>query len=116
MSVNLERWDVEDEQFWESTGKKVANRNLWISIPNLLCGFAVWRAASGRVGSDAGAGDVGSGGGGCVAAPTVSWLNEVGCGRGLLSGIDSNRAGHAAACFVRLRLFRVVELFGRSQR
>ena len=37
-----ERWDVEDEQFWESTGKRVANRNLWISIPNLLCGFAVW--------------------------------------------------------------------------
>ncbi|MCP3919262.1 MAG: NarK/NasA family nitrate transporter [bacterium] len=37
-----ERWDVEDEAFWSSTGKKIANRNLWISIPNLLCGFAVW--------------------------------------------------------------------------
>ena len=35
-------WDVEDEQFWETTGKKVASRNLWISIPSLLCGFAVW--------------------------------------------------------------------------
>jgi len=35
-------WDVEDKQFWESTGKRIANRNLWISIPNLLCGFAVW--------------------------------------------------------------------------
>ncbi|MEI6802686.1 MAG: antiporter [Burkholderiales bacterium] len=35
-------WRPEDEQFWESTGKKIANRNLWISIPNLLCGFAVW--------------------------------------------------------------------------
>ena len=38
----IERWDVEDNEFWESTGKKIANRNLWISIPNLLCGFAVW--------------------------------------------------------------------------
>jgi MFS transporter, NNP family, nitrate/nitrite transporter len=39
---NIEKWDVEDPQFWESEGKKVANRNLWISIPSLLCGFAVW--------------------------------------------------------------------------
>ncbi len=37
-----ERWDVEDESFWESTGKRIANINLWISIPNLLCAFAVW--------------------------------------------------------------------------
>ena len=36
------RWDVEDEGFWESTGKKIASRNLWVSIPNLLCGFSVW--------------------------------------------------------------------------
>ena len=35
-------WRPEDEQFWESTGKKFAYRNLWISIPALLCGFAVW--------------------------------------------------------------------------
>jgi len=42
MSINLEKWDVEDEQFWNSTGKKIATRNLWISIPSLLCGFAVW--------------------------------------------------------------------------
>jgi len=35
-------WRPEDEQFWESTGKKIAYRNLWISIPALLCGFAVW--------------------------------------------------------------------------
>jgi len=40
--TNLERWDVENEQFWAETGKKVASRNLWISIPSLLCGFAVW--------------------------------------------------------------------------
>jgi len=42
MSTNIERWDVEDEGFWASTGKRIANRNLWISIPSLLCGFAVW--------------------------------------------------------------------------
>ena len=35
-------WRPEDEAFWNSTGKKVAYRNLWISVPALLCGFAVW--------------------------------------------------------------------------
>ena len=40
--VKLKRWDVEDPQFWNGTGKKVAYRNLVISIPNLLCGFSVW--------------------------------------------------------------------------
>lgn len=35
-------WRPEDEQFWESTGRRVAYRNLWISVPALLCGFAVW--------------------------------------------------------------------------
>ncbi len=42
MGQDLRNWNVEDEQFWNSTGKKIANRNLWISIPALLCGFAVW--------------------------------------------------------------------------
>ena len=42
MSNNIEKWDVEDPVFWESTGKKIANRNLWLSIPNLLLGFAIW--------------------------------------------------------------------------
>jgi len=40
--ADIRNWDPENEQFWESTGKKIANRNLWISIPSLLCGFAVW--------------------------------------------------------------------------
>jgi len=40
--ADITEWDVENEEFWESTGKKVATRNLWISIPSLLCGFAVW--------------------------------------------------------------------------
>ena len=35
-------WRPEDEAFWESTGKRIAYRNLWISVPALLCGFAVW--------------------------------------------------------------------------
>jgi len=35
-------WRPEDEAFWESTGKKIAYRNLWLSVPALLCGFAVW--------------------------------------------------------------------------
>ena len=40
--ANVEHWDVENDEFWENTGKKIARRNLWISIPSLLCGFAVW--------------------------------------------------------------------------
>ncbi|MBE9532772.1 MAG: NarK/NasA family nitrate transporter [Proteobacteria bacterium] len=42
MSNDIKKWDVENEQFWESEGKHIANRNLWISIPSLLSGFAVW--------------------------------------------------------------------------
>ncbi len=41
-SADIVDWRPEDENFWESTGKKIAYRNLWISIPALLCGFAVW--------------------------------------------------------------------------
>jgi NNP family nitrate/nitrite transporter-like MFS transporter len=39
---DLREWNPEDPEFWESKGKKIANRNLWISIPSLLSGFAVW--------------------------------------------------------------------------
>jgi NNP family nitrate/nitrite transporter-like MFS transporter len=35
-------WRPEDNAFWEATGKRIAYRNLWISVPALLCGFAVW--------------------------------------------------------------------------
>jgi len=41
-SSDIADWRPEDEDFWNSTGKKVAYRNLWISVPALLCGFAVW--------------------------------------------------------------------------
>ena len=40
--TDIAKWDVEDNAFWESDGKRIAYRNLCISIPNLLCGFAVW--------------------------------------------------------------------------
>ncbi len=38
----LEDWRPEDPAFWLSKGKKIAARNLWISVPNLLLAFAVW--------------------------------------------------------------------------
>lgn len=37
-----DRWDVEDSHFWATTGKRVAFRNLAISVPALLLAFAVW--------------------------------------------------------------------------
>jgi NNP family nitrate/nitrite transporter-like MFS transporter len=41
-SADIKDWDVENDAFWEAKGKKIANRNLWISIPSLLLGFAIW--------------------------------------------------------------------------
>jgi len=41
-SVDITDWRPEDDAFWEATGKRVANRNLWISVPSLLNGFAIW--------------------------------------------------------------------------
>ena len=38
----LRDWRPDDAQFWNATGKKIAARNLWISIPCLLLAFAVW--------------------------------------------------------------------------
>ncbi|MGY6217601.1 nitrate/nitrite transporter [Methylolobus aquaticus] len=35
-------WEPEDPAFWATTGKRIATRNLWISIPALLLSFAVW--------------------------------------------------------------------------
>ena len=40
--ADIADWRPEDDAFWESTGKRIAYRNLWISVPALLCGFAVW--------------------------------------------------------------------------
>ena len=38
----LEDWRPEDKIFWEQTGRRIARRNLAISIPALLLSFAVW--------------------------------------------------------------------------
>ena len=38
----LEEWEPENEEFWEDKGAKIAQRNLWISIPCLLLAFSVW--------------------------------------------------------------------------
>ena len=40
--ADIADWRPEDDDFWESTGKRIAYRNLWISVPCLLCGFAIW--------------------------------------------------------------------------
>lgn len=38
----INHWEPEELKFWQSEGKTIANRNLWISIPALLLAFAVW--------------------------------------------------------------------------
>ncbi len=38
----LADWRPEDDAFWSDTGRRVATRNLWISIPCLLLAFSVW--------------------------------------------------------------------------
>jgi MFS transporter, NNP family, nitrate/nitrite transporter len=40
--ADITDWRPEDDEFWESTGKRIAYRNLALSVPALLCGFAVW--------------------------------------------------------------------------
>jgi MFS transporter, NNP family, nitrate/nitrite transporter len=38
----IEDWRPEDDKFWNETGRKIASRNLWLSIPALLLAFSVW--------------------------------------------------------------------------
>jgi len=38
----IKDWRPEDKAFWDSTGRAIARRNLWISVPCLLLSFAVW--------------------------------------------------------------------------
>jgi NNP family nitrate/nitrite transporter-like MFS transporter len=38
----LTQWNPENPVFWETRGRDIANRNLWISIPSLSLAFAVW--------------------------------------------------------------------------
>ena len=41
-SAVINHWDPENKKFWDETGKSVAKRNLWLSIPALTLAFAVW--------------------------------------------------------------------------
>ncbi len=38
----LKDWRPEDPQFWAEDGRRIAKRNLWISIPALLLAFCIW--------------------------------------------------------------------------
>lgn len=38
----IQDWRPEDRSFWDATGRAIARRNLWISVPCLLLSFAVW--------------------------------------------------------------------------
>jgi NNP family nitrate/nitrite transporter-like MFS transporter len=38
----IKEWDPENEDFWARTGKRIAWKNLLVSIPALHLGFAVW--------------------------------------------------------------------------
>ena len=42
MTKWLEYWNPEDEQFWESTGKKIGWKTLWITTLTLVLSFATW--------------------------------------------------------------------------
>ena len=42
MATWLNKWEPEDNQFWESEGKKVAWRTLWITTFTLILSFATW--------------------------------------------------------------------------
>ncbi|MCP8939561.1 MFS transporter [Alsobacter sp. SYSU M60028] len=38
----IQDWRPEDKTFWDTKGRAIARRNLWISVPCLLLSFAVW--------------------------------------------------------------------------
>ncbi|MET8767977.1 nitrate/nitrite transporter [Streptomyces sp. NPDC004658] len=38
----IDRWDPEDEAFWQATGERIARRNLWFSVLSEHIGFSVW--------------------------------------------------------------------------
>lgn len=42
MATWLDKWTPEDETFWESQGKKIAWRTLWITTFTLILSFATW--------------------------------------------------------------------------
>lgn len=38
----IERWEPEDETFWQERGERIARRNLWFSVLSEHIGFSVW--------------------------------------------------------------------------
>ncbi|WP_374982966.1 MFS transporter [Streptomyces fradiae] len=38
----IQHWDPEDESFWRTTGRRIANRNLLFSVVSEHIGFSVW--------------------------------------------------------------------------
>ncbi|MCH8264121.1 MAG: MFS transporter [Proteobacteria bacterium] len=42
MSHTLDEWHPDDEKFWQEKGNRIAQRNLWISVPCLLLAFSIW--------------------------------------------------------------------------
>jgi MFS transporter, NNP family, nitrate/nitrite transporter len=38
----IDHWEPEDPEFWEKTGKRVAKRNLWVSVFAEHIGFSIW--------------------------------------------------------------------------
>lgn len=42
----LTDWRPEDAEFWAAKGRRIARRNLWLSIPALLLSFAIWQVWS----------------------------------------------------------------------
>lgn len=73
--INLSKWDVEDINFWNSTGKKIANKNLWSSIPALLLAFSVW----------------------IMWGVLVKYMKEFGFNFGMLEGLTPGSDGYIAA-------------------
>jgi MFS transporter, NNP family, nitrate/nitrite transporter len=39
----ITHWDPENTEFWESKGRRIAQKNLWISVGSLMLGFIVWQ-------------------------------------------------------------------------
>ena len=42
MSHTLDEWHPDDEKVWQEKGNRIAQRNLWISVPCLLLAFSIW--------------------------------------------------------------------------
>ena len=42
MTVSIKRWEPENPIFWLRRGRRIANRNLWLSILSLHLNFNIW--------------------------------------------------------------------------